>query len=61
MSIVGLDFGVPATGSDPLPPPPIGSAPMTSDKSARRRTLVYFGALWGVAIVFMIVQALVQG
>jgi hypothetical protein len=32
---------------------------MSSEKRTPSRTLVYFGALWAVAIVFIIVQALV--
>lgn len=34
---------------------------MSPQKPTRTRALVYFGALWAIAIVFMIVQALVQG
>jgi hypothetical protein len=34
---------------------------MSIEKRDRPRTLVYFGALWAIAIVFIIVQALVQG
>jgi hypothetical protein len=34
---------------------------MSTEKRTLSRTFVYFGALWAVAIVFIIVQALVQG
>jgi hypothetical protein len=34
---------------------------MSTEKRTPSRTVLYFGALWGVAIVFIIIQALVQG